>query len=208
MDSSWLGRRSTAVWIGASFLASSVLVLGILLGIGVNERGVDLSLQVTARLSFLLFLPAYIGSSAAVLLGPMFEFPRDQARDFGLAFASAQLVHLGMVVTLCGLGAMPPAPTFLIFGMAAVWLYAIALLSIGNLHRRVSPRTSRTMLLMGMNYIMLAFALDFFRKGPPDSLKTSLAYAPFQLLVVAAMLIRFSAFSRRLIDRAIPKRII
>jgi hypothetical protein len=55
-----------------------------------------LALELTARWSFLLFWLAYAGNAVAILFGAQLA----AGREFGLAFASAHLVHIGLVVWL------------------------------------------------------------------------------------------------------------
>jgi hypothetical protein len=56
--------------------------------------GTQVALQATARLSFVLFWPAYSAAALAALFGPSFQPLRRRVREFGLAFAAAHLVHL------------------------------------------------------------------------------------------------------------------
>src|SRR5208337_850084 len=93
-------RRHTWIWIAAAFCASLGLAVCIIAVFGIH-RGVNLALPATARLAFLIFWPAYTG--AAYVFSPL----RARARDLGLAFAAALLVHLALVVCLCVIG---PAP--------------------------------------------------------------------------------------------------
>src|SRR5271154_4221259 len=91
-------RLTAAVWMGAAFLIALALA-GIVLAIfGVGTDGTGLALRATARWSFLLFWLAYIGGAAAKLCGPRLDELARHGRDLGLAFASAQLVHVGLVL--------------------------------------------------------------------------------------------------------------
>jgi hypothetical protein len=47
-----------------------------------------------------MFWPAYTGSVLTTLFGPAFEPIKRRTREFGLAFASAHLVHLALVAWL------------------------------------------------------------------------------------------------------------
>jgi len=172
-------------------LASAVILLALL---GTGERGTDVALQLTARLSFLLFLPAYCGSALAALFGPSFDLIKQRARDFGLAFAAAHIVHLGLVVWLCYIGAAPPLATFVLFGIAAVWTYLLALLSIDRLHRTVGRLAWRWLNLVGLNFIALAFAVDFVRVPFQADAKYLLGYLPFVILAIASPVLRIAAW--------------
>jgi hypothetical protein len=78
----------------------------------------------------LIFLPAYAGGAIAALFGNAFASLRDNGRNFGLAFAAALTVHLGLVVCLCATGEVPDAKIFVVFGAAAILTYVLALLSL------------------------------------------------------------------------------
>jgi hypothetical protein len=81
-------RSPTIIWMGCAFGAALGLASAVLLALGSGERGTDVALQATARLSFLLFWPAYAGGTLAKLFGSPFDSLHQRTRDFGLAFAS------------------------------------------------------------------------------------------------------------------------
>ena len=100
------------VWIAMAFFAPLGLAIGILASFGDEQRGVSIALQATARLAFLFFWPAYVGGALTFLFGDLFLPIRRHARELGLAFAAALLVHLGLVVRLCAIGSPPSRETF------------------------------------------------------------------------------------------------
>jgi hypothetical protein len=75
-----------------------------------------------------------------VLFGPAFKPLAQRGRDFGLAFAAAHLIHIGLVVRLYGVSARPPISDqgFLFFGIAILWTYILALFSVEWLSRLLS----------------------------------------------------------------------
>jgi hypothetical protein len=151
----------------------------------------------TARLAFLLFLPAYIGGALATLFGPAFDTLRRRGREFGLAFAAALAVHLGLVAWLCISGDIPPARTFVVFGVAAFCVYGLALFSIAKLQQRFGPRAWAVLRFLAMNYIACAFADDFLRIAPSVTLDYGLVYLPFALLAIAGPTLYVAAFMKR-----------
>jgi hypothetical protein len=187
-------QTPTTLWMASGFTAELVLAVITLALFGTGERGTDIALQLTARLSFLLFLPAYCVGALAALCGPPFDRITRRARDFGLTFAAAHLVHLGVVVWLCWIGAAPPITTFVFFGIAALWTYGLALLSIDRLHRAVGQPIWRLLNVAGLNFIALAFAFDFLRVPPRGDAKYLLGYLPFVTLALAAGLLRVAAW--------------
>ena len=123
-------RRDPWLWTAAAFCAAlglAVVVVGVF---GAQSHGFRVALDATARLNFFLFWPAYAGGALTALFGNVFAPLRDNGRNFGLAFAAALPVHLGLVVCLCAIGETPDAKTFIVFGTAAIFVYLLALLSI------------------------------------------------------------------------------
>jgi len=112
-------RPNAAVSMAAAFCAALGLAALVLAALGTGERGTDVALQVTARFSFLLFWAAYTAGAMTALFGPAFEPIKRRAREFGLAFASAHLVHLALVAWLTYIGHVPPRGVFVFFGVAS-----------------------------------------------------------------------------------------
>src|ERR1700733_7803317 len=150
-------RPNAAVWMASAFCAAFGLAAVVLAAFGTEERGTDVALQVTARLSFLLFWPAYAAGAMTVLFGPAFEPLKRRAGEFGLAFASAHLVHLALVAWLTHIGAPPPLGTFVIFGVAVFWTYLLALFSITRLQQTLGSWGWWCLRVIGLNYIAYAF---------------------------------------------------
>jgi hypothetical protein len=83
-----------------------------------------------ARWSYLWFWAAYTAGAWARLLGPRLRPVAARAREFGLAYASAHLVHVAMVVWLYRIAPHPPGlRTLEFFGVAVFFTYVLALLS-------------------------------------------------------------------------------
>jgi hypothetical protein len=196
-DLTSLARPVVAVWIGSAFCAALGLAALVLAALGSGERGTDVALQVTARLSFLLFWPAYAAGAMTELFGPAFEPLKRRARQFGLAFASAHLVHIALVVWLIHIGAAPGRRTFVFFGVAVLWTYLLALFSIARLQQTLGSRGWRLIRVVGLNYIAFAFAVDFLRFMQFGSITDLVAYVPFTALSVVGPLLCLAAFVQR-----------
>lgn len=179
--------------LGVAFVVAA-LVLAIF---GANAHGTDRALAATARVSFLLFWLAYTGSALATLFGPRFQPVKQHGREFGLCFASAHLVHLGLVGWLCWIGAAPGVSTFVFFGVGAVFTYLIAAFSVPSLYRALDRRLWCLLLTVGLNYIMYAFATDFFRRPVGAGLSYYLGYLPFAALCIVGPILRLAAFAVR-----------
>ena len=183
--------------MGAAFAAALCLASLVLAIFGTGVRGTDAALFATGRFSFLLFWPAYAGGAAAALFGPVFHPLRRNGREFGLAFASAHVVHMGLVAWLCYIGAVPGLRTFVFFGVAAVWIYLLAALSLPGLRARLDDRTWWLLRILGLNYIAYAFARDFvqFRLG---GARHMVEYVPFAALAIGGPVLRLAAFGARI----------
>lgn len=189
---------TTALWMGSGFGAAAALAAVVIDIIGADQKGTNAALFLTGRLSFTLFWPAYTGSAMAELFGQTFLPLRRRAREFGLAFASAHLVHLGLVAWLCRIGAAPGASTFVFFGIAVIWTYLLALFSIGRLHQTLNPWVWWLLRTVGLNYISYAFAVDFLNRPLQGGARHVVAYLPFAVLSIAGPLLFFAASAQRI----------
>jgi hypothetical protein len=186
-----------AVWMGSAFCAALGLAALVLAALGPGVHGTIVALQVTARFSFLLFWLAYAAGAMTTLFGPAFEPLKRRARELGLAFASAHLVHLGLVAWLTYIGAAPALGVFLFFGIAVLWIYLITLFSIRRLHKALGPKGWWLLRVIGLNYIAFAFAKDFLGNPQFGSFRYLVTYLPFAALSVAGPLLCLAAFMHR-----------
>ncbi len=86
--------------------------------------------------------------------------------DFGLSFASAHLVHLGLVARLYYVSPSPlPQSSLIYFGIAAIFTYVLAILSVKRLSARLNPTVWRTVRTLGVEYIALVFLTDFAKNS-------------------------------------------
>ncbi len=190
-------KRTTAEWMAASFCVGLAIVLVIGLGVGSGHK-LGMALRATARWSFLLFWLASAGGALATLFGSRFRALAQHGRDFGLSFASAHLVHLGLVVLLYDRVVGPPRSSLIFFGIAVFWTYLLALLSIGRVAAMVGPRIWRILRTLGVEYISFAFLVDFAKNPFQSGIMHLIAYLPFLTLAVAGPLLRLAAFAKRL----------
>ena len=187
-------------WMGWAFgiaLAIAAIVLALQ---GADNKGTRLALELTARWSFLLFFMAYAGNAMATLFG--WTVIKGRGREFGLSFASAHLVHIGLVVWLGTiLGRVPLSGGLLLFFLIALfWTYLLAGLSFGGV-KALGPAWP-PLRFIGMNFILIAFGRDFVLpvihpKPAQVNLGHFLFYAPFMLASIAAPLLVLAAHARR-----------
>ena len=184
-------KRTTVWWMGSAFCAAACLAAIVLVVFGPNKHGTEIALQVTARFSFLLFWAAYTGSAMATLFGPNFQALKRHGREFGLAFASAHLVHVGLIAWLCWIGAAPGTGVFVFFGVALVFTYLLALFSIRRLQQMLNRTSWWLVRTVGMNYIAYAFAVDFLNHPLRGGAKHIIEYLPFAILSIAGPILYF-----------------
>lgn len=191
-------RSVAAKWMPAAFAIAAVLA-GISFALrGSSEEGTVLALRLTARWSFLWFWVASTAGAWAALLGPRLRPVAARAREFGLAYAAAHLVHVGLVVWLYRISAHPPGTrTLEFFGVAVFFTYLMALLSFPRPAAWVPLRVSSAIRRIGVEYITLAFLVDF--AGPPFTVtvRYAVSYAPFLALILLGYAVRLAALARR-----------
>jgi len=195
-----MAKSNVMLWMGVATgiaLAMAAIVLGLN---GPDNKSVRLALELTARWSFLLFFMAYAGNALAVLFG--WEAVGGRARQFGLSFAAAHLVHVGLVIWLGTImGKVPLTGGLLLFFLAGLFFtYLLAGLSFGGVRRL--GRAWPPLRFIGMNYILITFARDFILpvihpKPTQYNVGHFLAYAPFAALSIAAPLLVLAVTLRR-----------
>ena len=124
-----------------------------------------------------------------------------RARVFGLAFATAIQVHIGLVIWLgVVIGQIPLQGGILLFFLAALsCTYLLVLLSFGVGMRNLG-RLWRPLLFLGTTYILIAFGRDFVLDAPDQLTQHWLyfvEYVPFALLSLIAIPLRLAAFLRQ-----------
>lgn len=186
--------KTALLWIAVPFAVALALAAAVLAVLGLSDDGIHAALLATARWQFLLFWLAYAGGALASLFGPRLLPLRRHAREFGFGFAAALSVHLALVAWLCMIGDVPPVRTFIVFGFAALCVYGLAVLSIARLQQLLGARAWGMLRFLAMNYVVLAFADDFWRDPLAPGVGHALLYWPFAALVIAAPALRLAAF--------------
>lgn len=191
-----MAKPNVMLWMGIAS-AIALAVAAVVLGLnGPDNKSVRLALELTARWSFLLFFMAYACNALAALFG--WAVLKGRAREFGLSFASAHLVHVGLVVWLGFiLGKVPLSGGLLLFFLIALFFtYLLAALSFGGV-KALGPAWP-PLRFLGMNYILIAFARDFILpvihpKPEQYNLAHFVSYAPFAAMSIAAPLLVLAA---------------
>ena len=190
-------RLNSWVWMALAFLVTLGLTAGAVAMFLAPHENLGIALKTSARLAFLFFWPAYAGGALTSLFGDAFSPVKRCARDLGLAFAGALLVHLALVAYLCVSGSVPPATTFVVFGPAALLTYLLVPFSIGKVRQAIPAGFWQVVRTVAMNYVMLAF-LDDFIKFRLAELRDFIMYFPFAALAVIGLLLRLAAWIQHL----------
>lgn len=188
------------IWMGGAFVAACGLAAATLIALGAGQTGTYTALQLTARWSYCWFLPAYTGGALAALFGARFRPLARRGREFGLAFASAHLIHVSMVGWLYYL--LYPRPPVGIsaavyFGAALVLTYLLALFSISTLQAKLPAWIWWALRTLGMDYIAIAFLRDFLKNPFGHGVRHLLFYLPFIGLGIVATLLRAAGYVMR-----------
>ncbi len=191
-------RSVTVPWMLTAF-AVALVIAGVSLRLrGSGEEGTLLGLKLTARWSYLWFWWAYTAGAWATLLGPRLRTVAMRARDFGLAFAAAHLIHVALVAWLYLISEHPPgAHTLEFFGVAVFFTYLLALLSFRRYALWLTPRAVSVIRTVGVEYIALAFLVDFVNPPFAPTLKYAVSYGAFLALIVLGYAVRIIALMRR-----------
>jgi hypothetical protein len=203
------------MFVGAAFITALILAFVVLSISGINTDGIKRALRITARFSFLLFWMAYGGGSLTVLISKHYGRARHNliwavplsdcsrwiarhGRNFGLAFASAHSIHLLLVICLYRLSPDPPLSTqgIVFFSIGMLWTYLLAILSVQYLAQLLGAQW-RSIRLVGMEYIMLAFQSDFLPGSLGNDTKSLVGYLPFALLGAAGTALRIFNRTRK-----------
>jgi hypothetical protein len=190
-------KRTTAQWMAGSFMVALVIAFSARHGAASGEK-LAVALKATARWSFLLFWLGYAGSSLANVFGSKFRGLAQHGRDFGLAFASAHLVHLALVAWLLHNATTPfPRPALTFLGIGVFWIYLLTILSIKPLAATIDRRLLRTLRIVAVEYIALVFLIDFAKNPLQGGVATLIAYLPFQILAISGLLLRIASVVKR-----------
>jgi hypothetical protein len=93
-------------------------------------------------------------------------------------------------------GNVPSAKTFIVFGVAAAFVYLLALLSIPGVRRALPDRFWPPIRALAMNYVALAFIKDFMSHGIGGFRDISM-YVPFAALAILGPMLRLAAWIQK-----------
>jgi len=191
-------QPTTREWILGSF-AVALAVVWVAYTYGGPSDLLGVQLRATARWSFVLFWLASTGRALATLFGGRFRSLARLTRELGLAFASAQTVHLAFVAWLLHIEPEPfPRVPLIFFSIGSVCLYALVLLSIRRVARQLEPKFLNTLRSIAVEYIALVFLMDFAKNPFKGGVLYAIYYLPFIVLAIAGLVLRRAAALKRM----------
>jgi hypothetical protein len=207
LERGWRAARDSGagLWMGAAFCVALALTIIALAVFGTGTSGMHAALRITGRWSLLLFWPAYAGGAMAVLFGPCFSILARRGREFGLAYAAAQLVHFSLVARLVADSAEPFVQSVMpFFVVGVVWTYLLALSSLPCLSAVFAPKGWRIVRAVGLEYLALVFFADLVIGPIAAHTELSPGYLPFTILIIVGALLRIAATAKGVMRRPIP----
>ena len=173
---------STWVYVAAAAAVSVVVAMGEIAVVGNLDHGLPAAVAAVARVAFIPFWLSYTGGAWVALGVRRLAFARDHAREFGLAFATAIAIHVGLICWQTMRG-QPPAPmTVVIFGTAALLTFLLSAASLPALYERLPRVALAGFRTLATTYVALVYLLDFAIPPHPTRLHYWVAYAAFAAL--------------------------
>jgi hypothetical protein len=188
-------HTATAVWMLAACLIGLAIVVTAY-EVAAPTHRLGMALRATARWSLLWFCLATYGGALTVIFGSRFQALARRGRVFGLAFAAAQSVHIGLVVWLfySAPNAIPPMLYLIVFFIGVFWVYVLAAFSLSTtLSTWLAARRWKVVRKIGVEYIAFAFAFDFAIRTFTGDLANALHYSPLLAAAVGGPLLRIAA---------------
>jgi DMSO/TMAO reductase YedYZ heme-binding membrane subunit len=195
-------RHEIGIVVGAALV--SLTVAGIVLAAGdAGREATRLALRLTARLSFVYFMVAFVASPLARLRpGALTRWLVRRRRAFGVAFGASMSIHVGCILRLYALYApeRPPMVTDADFLIGVPGLVLVALMTVTSaiaVRRRMTPiawrRLHRTGLYAVWSIFFLCLVDSVSRK---ETLHPIAGYYAFIAVLLAGMALRLGAARR------------
>ncbi|MEM8769768.1 MAG: hypothetical protein AAGE43_20220 [Pseudomonadota bacterium] len=190
------GIRNLGYLFGAAGL--SLALAGLALATqGPLEPGLQTALRWTGRVAFFVFLIPWLAAPLSVLApGAVAARLRAWRRRAGICFGAMQVVHLALIVWLFQVAAETPADagTLVVGGTGLALALAMLWTSFDGPRRALDPVNWQRLHKAGVTLFSFIYFFDFV--VVPIQEQSLLAYLPFTLLTLGALLLRTLAFFR------------
>lgn len=158
-----LAKQGFWPWVAFTLAASAVLLLGLFLPKPVTETSWQLWARYTARLSFFLFLAAYLASPLYELAqNRTTEWLRRNRRNSGIGFGVAHTIHLVALVAFTLISNRETAwVTIIVGGGAYVTMFFMLASSNDAAIRRMGQANWRRLHKFGAHYLAFVFVYTY-----------------------------------------------
>ena len=184
-----LAPNGLLIWLAATIMFSLALIADLLAAAPISTETWLLWARYTARLSFFLFLAAYLAGPLYDLApAPITLWLRQHRRNAGISFGLAHTIHLGALIAFLIISGEPvDAATVIVGGGAYLAMFAMLATSNDAVIRRMGQTNWRRLHKFGAHYLAFVFVFTY---------TSSLAGAdPKPLILIgliwAAILLRF-----------------
>jgi methionine sulfoxide reductase heme-binding subunit len=168
-----------------------------------DVEGIRAVIRLTARMSLLLFLAAFVASAAHRLANSRSTaWLRRNRRQLGLGFAFSHLVHAAAIIAFWRLDpeiflAGRTAGSYIPGALGYVFIIAMAATSFDATAKAIGPRAWKWLHTAGVWYLFVQFCVAFgTRVGATP------AYAGFLLILAFALCVRLAGWIRKRRDAA------
>ena len=201
VDAAAADRVEIAIVVAAALLGLGVA--GTVLAVDAGSAGTRLALRLTARLSFVDFMIAFVASPLARLRpGAATRWLVRRRRAFGIAFGASMTIHVGCILRLYSLYAptRPPMVTDADFLVGIPGLVLVALMTATSavaVRRRMKPAHWRRLHRTGLWVVWSIFFLCLVDSvGRKETAHPVTAYWMFIAALLAALAVRVIAARR------------
>ena len=158
-----LAKQSLWPWILMTLAVSAVLLVGIFVQVPASDKSWQLWARYTARLSFFLFLAAYVAA-------PLYELAQNKATDWlrrnrrnsGISFGIAHTIHLVALVAFLVISQSgADLLTIIVGGGAYVAMFFMLATSNDGALRRMGKTNWRRLHKFGAHYLAFVFAFTY-----------------------------------------------
>jgi DMSO/TMAO reductase YedYZ heme-binding membrane subunit len=195
--------RGELVIVLAAALLSFIVAATVLVAGDGSREATRLALRLTARLSFVYFMLAFLASPLARLRpGAFGRWLVRRRRAFGVAFGASMTIHVGCILRLYALYApdRPPMVTDADFFVGIPGLVLVALMTVTSaiaVRRRIPPRAWKRLHTVGLYAVWSIFVLCLVDSvSRKETEHPVVAYYAFIAVLVAAMALRLTALRR------------
>jgi DMSO/TMAO reductase YedYZ heme-binding membrane subunit len=192
-------RGEAAIVVAAALLSFGVAATVLLAG-GAGRDATRLALRLTARLSFVYFMLAFVASPLARLRpGPVSLWLVRRRRALGVAFGASMSIHVGCILRLYALYApdRPPMVTDADFFVGVPGLVLVALMTITSamaIRRRIAPRAWKRLHTVGLYAVWSIFFLCLVDSvSRKETEHPVVGYYAFIAVLLAGMALRLTA---------------